>query len=380
VIVFESPVSLFGGHTDMEGATVINACYGGTGALFNSAAWAESSAWDPSRPYAVYVAGDVAVYEPGPARPTGGCGAVAVLVGRDAPIRLVPGARASFAEDAYDFYKPGMMSEYPVVDGKLSQVVYTRALDSCYAAFGERLDRADGYEGSPRGLSNRMDHMLFHSPYNKLVQQSLRRMQFLDCVKQVQAGNKLSEEFDGVRDTASACAAAGEAGLAAMEASYTDRALDKALQSLPAVEGSYDRMVAAGARVSQRVGNTYTGAVHANLLSLVSEKKSGLVGSRAGAFSYGSGAIATMFALDFAAEHDPEFSVDRIASTVQLDAMLDARTPATPEEFSEALLQREASYGTSDFTPLGSAEEVPAGAYYLDRVDANWHRHYSRKD
>jgi hydroxymethylglutaryl-CoA synthase len=33
------------GNRDMEGATTINACYGGTAAFFNSAAWVESSEW-----------------------------------------------------------------------------------------------------------------------------------------------------------------------------------------------------------------------------------------------------------------------------------------------------------------------------------------------
>ena len=76
------------GNVDIEGATVMNACYGGTAALFNSAAWVESSEWDGR--YAIFVAADIAVYDAGPARPTGGVGAVACLVGPDAPLRLVP--------------------------------------------------------------------------------------------------------------------------------------------------------------------------------------------------------------------------------------------------------------------------------------------------
>ncbi len=44
----------------------------GTAALLNSLAWVESSAWDGR--YAIAVAGDIAVYEKGPARPTGGAG------------------------------------------------------------------------------------------------------------------------------------------------------------------------------------------------------------------------------------------------------------------------------------------------------------------
>ena len=72
----------------------MNACYGGTAALLNSVAWVESRDWDGR--YAVVLAGDVAVYEAigeggntgkcGAARATQGCGAVAILVGPDAPL------------------------------------------------------------------------------------------------------------------------------------------------------------------------------------------------------------------------------------------------------------------------------------------------------
>ena len=58
---------------DVEGVTSVNACYGGTAAFLNSVAWVESSAYDGR--LALVVCGDIAVYEKGPARPSGGCGA-----------------------------------------------------------------------------------------------------------------------------------------------------------------------------------------------------------------------------------------------------------------------------------------------------------------
>lgn len=48
------------GNRSIEGATTINACYGGTASMFNSAAWVESSEWDGR--YAIFVAADIAVY------------------------------------------------------------------------------------------------------------------------------------------------------------------------------------------------------------------------------------------------------------------------------------------------------------------------------
>ena len=118
---------LFGSsNTDIEGVTSTNACYGGTAALLNSVAWVESSAWDGR--LAIVVCGDIAVYAPGPARPTGGGGAVAMLVGPDAPL-VLSGPRHTHAVEVYDFYKPRGDSEYATVDGKLSQVLSCQNLN-----------------------------------------------------------------------------------------------------------------------------------------------------------------------------------------------------------------------------------------------------------
>ena len=69
---------------DIEGIDSKNACYGGTAALFNAINWVESSSWDGRN--AIVVAGDIAVYAEGAARPAGGAGACAILIGPNAPI------------------------------------------------------------------------------------------------------------------------------------------------------------------------------------------------------------------------------------------------------------------------------------------------------
>lgn len=50
----------------------------------------------------------------------------------------MPGVRGTHMEHVYDFYKPDLSSEYPVVDGKLSIQCYLGALDKCYRLFTER--------------------------------------------------------------------------------------------------------------------------------------------------------------------------------------------------------------------------------------------------
>ena len=79
-------MDLFPDNSDIEGIDSKNACYGGTAALFNAVNWVESSSWDGR--YALVVAGDIAIYAEGGARPVGGAGAVAMLVGPDAPLVL----------------------------------------------------------------------------------------------------------------------------------------------------------------------------------------------------------------------------------------------------------------------------------------------------
>lgn len=49
------------------------------------------------------------------------------------------GLRGTHMQHAYDFYKPDMVSEYPVVDGKLSIECYLSALDRCYSVYRNKI-------------------------------------------------------------------------------------------------------------------------------------------------------------------------------------------------------------------------------------------------
>ena len=72
------------GNYDIEGLDSKNACYGSTNALFNAINWIESRSWDGRN--AIVFAGDIAVYAEGGARPVGGAGACAILIGPNAPL------------------------------------------------------------------------------------------------------------------------------------------------------------------------------------------------------------------------------------------------------------------------------------------------------
>ena len=62
----------------------------------------------PLSRFALVVASDSAVYARGAARPTGGAGAVALLIGPHAPLIMERGLRASHVAHAFDFFKPDL--------------------------------------------------------------------------------------------------------------------------------------------------------------------------------------------------------------------------------------------------------------------------------
>jgi len=190
------------GNTDIEGIDTTNACYGGTAALFNAVNWVESSSWDGR--LALAVCADIAVYAKGAARPTGGAGAVAMLVGPNAPLIFDRGLRATHMEHAYDFYKPDLSSEYPTVDGKLSIQCYLSALDTCYRLYRKKFDQQQKDSSKEPASLSTFDAILFHTPFCKLVQKSVGRLSFNDFLLSSEA--ERTKQFPGLeRFTSFSC-------------------------------------------------------------------------------------------------------------------------------------------------------------------------------
>lgn len=300
-------MDLFPGNTNIEGATVVNACYGGTAALLNAFLWVESDGWDGR--YAIVVAADIAAYARGGARPTSGAGAVAVLVGRDAPLSFNPKERATHASNVWDFFKPDHTVEYPTVDGKLSQVCYYQALEDVYSRFCDKLSQSNNNNNNTTTIGPTMaacngkhdeeasnnkvftatshDYFVFHAPYNKLVQKSYGRLFFMDARRKF--------ERTGVKDMD---------GLEAdwltkpVEETYADRDLEGALKKMST--SAYKQRLEDSNMASKLVGNTYAASVFLGLASLI-DRAGGrgdlTPGKSIALFSYGSGALATMYRL-----------------------------------------------------------------------------------
>ncbi|KAJ1379620.1 Thiolase-like [Sesbania bispinosa] len=171
------------------------------------------------------------VYAEGPARPTGGDAAIAMLIG---PEKL----RGSHMSHAYDFYKPNLSSEYPVVNGKLSQTCYLMALDNCYNNLSHKYEKLERRQFSIADD----EYFVFHSPYN--VQKSFSRLAFNDFLKNPSfvdgVAKKMQEPF---------------AKLSGDE-SYQNRDLEKVSQQV--AKPQYDAKVQPTTLVPKQVGNMYT--------------------------------------------------------------------------------------------------------------------------
>ncbi|MBA0718688.1 hypothetical protein Golax_006420, partial [Gossypium laxum] len=354
------------GNTDIEGVDSTNACYGGTAALFNCVNWVESSSWDGR--YGIVVCTDSAfwtkgdrnmllcshghctlqeakphyvslefVYAEGPARPTGGAAAIAMLIGPDAPIAFESKFRGSHMSHAYDFYKPNLASEYPVVDGKLSQTCYLMALDTCYKYFCHKYEKQEGKQFS---LSD-ADYFVFHSPYNKLVQKSFARLVFNDFVRNASSVDDIAKEKLAPFSTLTG------------DESYQSRDLEKASQQVS--KPLYDAKVQPTTLIPKQVGNMYTASL------------------------YAAGLTATMFSLRLHEGQHP-FSLSNIATVMNIAGKLKSRHEFAPEKFVETMHLMEHRYGANDFVTSKDCSLLSPGTYYLTEVDSKYRRFYAKKD
>nr|AHK61014.1 3-hydroxy-3-methylglutaryl-coenzyme A synthase [Aquilaria sinensis] len=346
------------GNTDIEGVDSTNACYGGTAALCNCVNWVESSSWDGR--YGLVVCTDSAVYAEGPARPTGGAAAIALLIGPDAPITFESKIRGSHMAHAYDFYKPNLASEYPVVDGKLSQTCYLMALDLCYKHLSEKYEKLEGKKFSVSDV----DYFVFHSPYNKLVQKSFARLLFNDFLRNASYIDEAAKEK-----------LAAFSNLTSDE-SYQSRDLEKASQQV--AKPFYDAKVQPTTLIPKLVGNMYTASLYAAFASLLHNKHSELSGKRVILFSYGSGLTSTMFSLQLHEGQHP-FSLSNIATVMNVSGKLKSRHEFPPEKFVETMKLMEHRYGAKDFLTSKDTSLLAPGTHFLTEVDSMYRRFYAKK-
>lgn len=339
------------GNFHVEGIDTTNACYGGTAALFNALSWVESSAWDGR--LAIVVAADIAIYEKGNARPTGGAGAVAMLIGPNASLVIERGLRGTYMNHAYDFFKPDLTSEYPVVDGKLSIQCYLNALDQCYTSYLSKChDKIN---------LTKFDSFVFHTPYCKLVQKSLARLYLNDFIN----SNSKETDYPGLEQYKNIH----------LPDTYFDRDIEKAFMERS--KSVFENMTKPSLLLASRVGNMYTPSVYGGLASyLCSIASENLPGKKIGVFSYGSGLASSMYSIKIVDNELPNL----ITNLKKCIDNLEKRIRVTPEKFTEVLEIRQKSLHQAPYVPVGNKEDLFPGTWYLSNIDELHRRYYERKE
>ncbi|KAJ6602865.1 hydroxymethylglutaryl-coenzyme A synthase C terminal-domain-containing protein [Mycena vulgaris] len=358
-------MSLFAasGNFDIEGIDSKNACYGSTAALYNAINWVESSSWDGRN--AIVVAGDIAIYAKGAARPAGGAGACAMLVGPNAPVVFEP-VHGTYMADTSDFYKPNLSSEYPEVDGPVSVVTYIQALDSAYTSYKAKAPKvtkkANGHTNGdgPRPFSlEDVDYALFHSPYGKQAVKGHARMLYNDFIIAPTA-----PQFANILEPETFLSVTRAASL-------TDKNVEKTF--VAAGKKSFAQKVDLTMACSRRLGNMYTASLYGCLASLLSAVPSAeLQGKRASLYAFGGGCAGSFWTLRIKGD------TSEIAEKMDLLNRLAQMKVVPCQDFVDALELREKNHNAVSYTPEGSIDNIWPGAYYLESVDDKYRRRYAK--
>ncbi|CAD6585570.1 MAG: hypothetical protein TREMPRED_004177 [Tremellales sp. Tagirdzhanova-0007] len=386
------------GNNDIEGIDNKNACYGSTAALFNCVNWMQSESWDGRN--AIVMCGDIAIYQEGSARPVGGMGACAMLIGPNAPLVLEP-VHGTYIANTWDFHKPNLSVEYPTVDGPWTITAYLGALDKAYSSYQDKLAKskaraakklslasvsiaiqdvagqiaeqagnmlngttANGHavhvdvdSTEQDGIAN-FDYVCLHSPYGKLVQKGHARMFYNDYLR-----NPNSSAFSTVPDT-----------IRTLDKSktFTDKMVEKTFLGIAG--DHYKSAIVPGTDCVVRCGNMYTASLFGALASVLSSSPDGLpLGTRIGMYAFGSGCAASFYALRVAG------STADFARKIGLRERLAAMEVRSCDEYVTALKLREANHNAVKYTPQGSLDNIWPGSYYLDGVDNLYRRTYTQK-
>lgn len=341
------------GNSEVEGLDSTNACYGSTAALFNALAWVESSVWDGR--YAAVVATDVAVYARSAARPTGGAGAVAMLLGPDAPICFEPRYRTTVMGDTYDFFKPCVDVEYPVVNGMETIDTFVRALDGCYRRFCEKIEQDDGQRFDIMGGT--VDYCVFHAPFFKMVKKSFARLVANDFMRTDVDSDDRFTSVEKYRH---------------LDHSTSHRCREAVKAFVDVCTDAFEEKCAPSAWLGREVGNCYTASLYTALAAILSEVGDELIGKRLLLFAFGSGFASSMFTLRVMA------SVKHVLVGKSLQQFLDERIVTPPEVYDSIMTLRERDYGRFGYTPQSEVSSLAPGCYYLREVTSDGQRRYAQ--
>lgn len=375
---------LLPGVRDIHGSESKGACFAGTQSIINAMNWVRTNHALRNQ-NAIVICADIAVYDSGPARCTGGAGAIAFLIGPDAPLVLEDELMGRCVNDVYDFYKPigGSCSEYPAVDGHLSVRTYLNALDECYANFQHWHEKATHIKPKIKDY----DAILFHAPFCRLVQKAMARLVYMDvvgnhsvkkngftnghCLTETSISHKDQQALYALRDMP-------------LEETYMDKEFNKV--TIEASQTLFNVKVAPNMEFNRRLGNMYTASLYAQLINLIARSPpSEVINKRILLYSYGGGCESGVFPMRFKLDTPKAKSEYELMVTIANSALkrLDQRNKCTPDVYSAAMKSREdLVHAGAPYTPIhasnGLKMDLFPDTYYLMHIDEKFHRQYKR--
>jgi len=369
------------GNNSVEGIDVKHACYGGTFALFTAFDRVTSKYWDGK--YCVVISADIAEYAQGPARPSGGCGAVALLIGKGGCIDLNV-TRSSYKAHEYDFYKPYLNSPFPEVNGKVSNECYLNAFDSCFNAYRQKMDSEwrplSEDSGADPESTIAPDYWVFHAPYNKLVRKTFGRVVYHDFLNNPQI------YYTKYADNAKTMEFLKKYEKIPCSETINNREVVKGFEKLSAP--FYDRYVSPSTVIPRSIGNCYTASIFMGLVSLIQQcagaDVNSVMGKNIQMFSYGSGTVASLYSLRVLNTAGAKEMLTRIVENNDIDSRFEERIKMPCHEYEKITDSKQQQFHddqkSGDHVPQGivAVEYFYPNTYYLERMDGKKQRFYAQ--
>jgi len=290
-----------------------------------------------------------------------------MIVGPNAPLVFDRKVRSTYMKHAYDFYKPDLTSEFPVVDGKLSIQCYLSALDNCYRLYYEKYQKQ--YPQAKSIGLNQFDALIFHTPYCKLVQKSLARISLNDFLlttdpeQRKQMYPAFYEKYDTIK----------------LENTYFDRDVEKIFMDYS--KDTFNTKTKPSLFLANQVGNMYTPSVYSGLVSFLVNADGDvnkLLNKHVGVFSYGSGLASTMYSISVT--NDCTKLQSLLDKLNYVKPLLEQRIKISPQEFTELMELRVHNSHRTSYEPSGDIDRLFPGTYYLKYVDDMHRRTYEKRE
>ncbi|OAF69154.1 hypothetical protein A3Q56_03097 [Intoshia linei] len=253
--------------------------------------------------------------------------------------------RITYSDNTNDFYKPIPSSMFPIVNGKSSLHCYFKSLIECQYEFLKK----------EKGSIFDFDSILFHTPFTKITQKALARMEALDnkFMKNPQNINK-QEIIDLSREA---------------EKKFINNSKLYNLKTLPST------------RLAKNVGNCNTASLYMSLYSYLDSIKCKplveTVNKKILLYSYGSGLIASLFTLRF---NSSEKIIQKLFSTfTPIEQLLSNKTCISSQEYTTLSKLLEKNYNDKQNFTFLQFYQFPYQNFYLSNIDSNFCRNYEYK-